>query len=118
MQYFIEKPKQVFSYTTGDGKQHYNTDIEYINELGLDEESKSSLLRSIARFNTELEFFEKRWRDRRLTESDWCMVEDAEIKGEEIRSSEKYTEIKEYRKALRRYNPITEDRPIKPNWLK
>ncbi len=117
MQYYIEKPKQVFTYKTDDGLEHSNINADYINKLALDDESRAFLFKKITKFYNQLEYFEKKWRNRQLTNTDWLMVEDATFGGQEIRDSIKFEEIKTYRKSLRNYKPKEEDRPIKPDWL-
>lgn len=117
MEYYIEKPKRVYIYTINN-VQHNNLTDEYINELEISNEDKEFIKKEIVRYYNQLPFYERKWRDKILTKTDWLMVEDATISGIEIRETEKYEEIKAYRKALREYDFINEDRPTRPSWLK
>lgn len=117
MIYFMEEDKKQFSYTIKN-VEHSDVSEEYLNSLSLTDEEKKEVLFQKLRYDNHIVYFERLWRDRILSMTDWLMVEDASINGEEIRQSDKFEEIKTYRKALRDYDPTIEDRPVRPKWVK
>lgn len=114
--YQIEKPKRRFEYTI-DGVVHSDTTPEYVDSLELNSEQKAEVVRLITKFHNQLAYYERKWRNRRLAETDWMMVPDATFGGEPLSGSDKLDEIIEYRRTLREYNLTTDDRPAKPAWL-
>lgn len=117
MEYYVEKEKAIFSYTTSDGISHTDMSDDYLDSLELSDESKAKLIKDHVRFSNQLEYFERKWRNKILSLTDWLMVEDATFKDVEVRESEMFNDIKTYRKALRNYKPREEDRPTRPDWL-
>lgn len=118
--YYVEKPKQVFNYTTADGKEHFDITDEYINSLSLTDEVKDSLYLSIKRFNNHLVYFEKKWANEMLRQTDFMMVIDSTYNRQKIHQCFMLDDIINYRDNLRNYkiNPIELDRPKKPEWMK
>lgn len=116
MEYYIEKKKEVFSYTLN-GIEHTEVTPEYVSALGGSDEDIKILEHELTRFNNQLNYFERKWRNKILALTDWLMVEDATYKGVEVRDSNMFDEIKAYRKALREYDPIAQDRPVRPSWV-
>lgn len=117
MIYYMEEAKKLFKYEVN-GVEHSDTSEEYLNTLNITKEEKDSILFERLRYNNHIVYFERLWRDRILSMTDWLMIEDATLDGSEIRGSERFDEIKAYRKALRDYDPINQDRPIRPKWVK
>lgn len=117
MEYYIEKEKKVFSYTI-DGVEYTNTNENFMKEIGLSDSDILIINNKHVKFLNQLEFFEKKWRNRIIKLTDYLMIEDATVNDIEIRGTEKFDEIKAYRKALKVYKPKEEDRPIRPSWVK
>lgn len=116
--YYIEKPKQVFSYTLYE-ETHYDTSNAYFSELGLSKEDIEVIKKAEIKFYNQLEYFEKKWANKILELTDFMMIEDATYNDLTIRESFMFEEIKDYRKKLRDYKDKTriEDRPMRPSWL-
>lgn len=117
MYYVIEEPKAIFGYTLN-GVEHSRYDQEYFDELGLDANAISQVQHLRLVYENQLLHFEREWRNRQLTNTDWLMVPDATFGGEPLAGSSKYEDIRLYRDALRNYDFINEDRPEMPDWLK
>jgi hypothetical protein len=115
--YYIEPKKRQYVYTIDD-VTHTDLSDEYIDNLEITEEDKIKIKHEIKRHFNLLSFYERQWRNKILELTDWLMVEDATFNGVEVRETEKFAEIKAYRKALREYDFINEDRPARPSWLK
>lgn len=115
--YYIEPKKRQYVYTI-DEVTHTDLSDEYIDNLEITEENKAKIKKEIIRHYNLLSFHERQWKNKILDLTDKFMVEDFTLGGIEIRETEKFAEIKAYRKALREYDFINEDRPARPSWLK
>ena len=115
--YYIEPKKRQCVYII-DNVTHTDLSFEYIDSLDISQEEKDGVKRQIERHFNLLPFYERQWRNKILELTDWLMVEDATFNGIEVRETEKFAEIKAYRKALREYDFLNEDRPDRPSWLK
>lgn len=61
---------------------------------------------------------EKAWRNEQLAKTDYMMVPDATYAKRALAATMELDEIKEYRQKLRDYDPMTQDKPVPPDWFK
>ena len=61
---------------------------------------------------------ERKWRNEELSKTDYMLADDATYKKIRIKTSAFKDDILTYREALRDYDLMLQERPIRPEWFK